>query len=91
MQDAIAEILSVTGYTVAKDTDDMLPFQLLVKERRVSPSWRDRLDAQAEHRDETLAATYRSLGSQDQAMQLADRSDFGPPRAVGGASSSGRP
>jgi hypothetical protein len=66
MQDAIAEILSVAGYAVAKNTDDMQPFQLLVKERRVSPSWRDRLDAQAEHRDETLAATYRSLGSQDQ-------------------------
>jgi hypothetical protein len=66
MQDAIAEILSVAGYTVAKDSDDMQPFHLLVKERRVTPSWRDRLDAQAEHRDETLAATYRNLGSQDE-------------------------
>jgi hypothetical protein len=66
MQDAIAEILSVAGYTVAKDSDDMQPFHLLVKERRAAPSWRDRLDAQAAHRDEALAATYRDLGSQDQ-------------------------
>jgi hypothetical protein len=65
MQDAIAEILSVAGYTVAKDTDDMQPFHLLVKERRVAASWRDRLDAQAAHREQTLAATYRDLGSQD--------------------------
>jgi hypothetical protein len=66
MQDAIAEILSVAGYTVAKDSDDMQPFHLLVTERRVSPSWRDRLDAQAEHREQTLAATDRTLGSKDQ-------------------------
>ena len=66
MQDAIAEILSVAGYTVAKDSDDMQPFHLLVTEQRVTASWRDRLDAQAAHREQTLAATYRNLGSQDQ-------------------------
>jgi hypothetical protein len=66
MQDAIAEILSVAGYTVAKDSDDMQPFHLLVTERRITPSWRERLDAQAEYREETLAATSRTLGSKDQ-------------------------
>jgi hypothetical protein len=66
MQDAIAEILSVAGYTVQKDSDEMQPFHLLVTEQRVTASWRDRLDAQAAHREQTLAATYRNLGSQDQ-------------------------
>jgi hypothetical protein len=66
MQDAIAEILSVADYTVAKDSDDMQPFHLLVKERRVAPSWRERLDAQAAHREETLVATYGKHGSQDE-------------------------
>jgi hypothetical protein len=51
---------------VAKDTDDMQPFHLLVKERRVTASWRDRLDAQAARREQTLAATYRNRGSWDQ-------------------------
>jgi hypothetical protein len=66
MQDAIAEILSVAGYTVQKDWDDMQPFQLLVTERRGTVSWRDRLDAQDARREQTLAASYRTLGSQDQ-------------------------
>ncbi len=66
MQDAIAEILSVAGYTVEKDSDDLQPFHLLVTERRVTASWRDRLDAQAARREETLAATYRNLESQDE-------------------------
>jgi hypothetical protein len=66
MQDAIAEILSVAGYTVKKDSDDMQPFHLLVTERRVTASWRDRLAVQATRRDETLTATYRNPGSQDQ-------------------------
>jgi hypothetical protein len=66
MQDAIAEILSVAGYTVVKDSDDMQPFHLLVMARRPIPSWRERLDAQAEHRQQTLAAAYRTLGSQNQ-------------------------
>jgi hypothetical protein len=51
---------------VAKDTGDMQPFHLLVKERRVTASWRDRLDAQAARRGQTLAATYRNRGSWDQ-------------------------
>ena len=66
MQDAIAEILSVAGYTVQKDSDDMQPFHLLVTERRVTASWRDRLDAQAARREQTLTATYRNLGPQDE-------------------------
>jgi hypothetical protein len=54
------------GYTVAKDTDDMQPVPLLEKERRVTASGRDRLDAQAARREQTLAATYRNRGSWDQ-------------------------
>lgn len=34
MQDAMAEILSAAGCTVAKDINDMAPFELQVKGRR---------------------------------------------------------
>ncbi|GAB3169726.1 hypothetical protein FHX75_12510 [Micromonospora palomenae] len=57
MQDAIAEILSAAGYTVAKDVNDMAPFQLQVKSRQSGLSWRDWLDAQTARREEALRET----------------------------------
>lgn len=66
MQDAMAEILSVAGYTVAKDVNDLAPYQLMVRERQPKPSWRDWLHAQTAHREETLRATFRNRTPDDQ-------------------------
>ena len=54
MQDAIAEILSAAGYTVAKDVNDMAPFQLQVKSHQSGVSWRDWVDAQSARREKAL-------------------------------------
>jgi hypothetical protein len=40
MLDAMAEILTAAGFSVAKDVNDMAPFDLLVQERQSDPSWR---------------------------------------------------
>lgn len=66
MQDAIAEILSAAGYAVAKDVNDMAPFQLMVRERQPRSSWRAWLDAQTTRREETLTATFGNRTSHDQ-------------------------
>ncbi|MFB9830659.1 hypothetical protein [Actinoallomurus acaciae] len=66
MQDAIAEILSAAGYTVAKDVNDLTPYQLMVRERHPSPSWRDWLHAQTEHREETLRTTLHNRTPDDE-------------------------
>ena len=66
MQDAMAEILSAAGYTVAKDVNDLAPYQLLVRERHPSPSWRDWLHKQTTHREETLRATFRNHTPHDE-------------------------
>lgn len=57
MQDAIAEILSAAGYSVAKDVNDMAPFQLQVKSRQSGLSWRDWVDAQTARREKALTET----------------------------------
>ncbi|MEU8802877.1 hypothetical protein [Spirillospora sp. NPDC048819] len=59
MQDAIAEILTIAGYDVRKDVNDMAPNQLAVLSRRPEPSWRDWLSAQTARRQEILGATAR--------------------------------
>jgi hypothetical protein len=85
MQDATAEILSVAGDTVAKDSHDLAALQLLVTERRVSPSWRIGWTRRQRVAGRPLRRPVAAWGHRTTAMQLADRSDFGPPRAVGGS------
>jgi hypothetical protein len=57
MQDAMADILSVAGYQVLKDANDITPYLLKVLRREPGPSWRDWLHAQTTRRAETLRAT----------------------------------
>ncbi|TDC55723.1 hypothetical protein E1281_11145 [Actinomadura sp. KC345] len=52
MQDAIAEILTIAGYDVQKDANDMAPYQLAVLSRHPGPSWRDWLSEQTARRQE---------------------------------------
>ncbi|TDC55573.1 hypothetical protein E1281_11970 [Actinomadura sp. KC345] len=59
MRDAIAEILTIAGYDVQKDTDDMAPELLAVLSRRPGPSWRDWLHDQTARRQKALMATAR--------------------------------
>ncbi|GLY87822.1 hypothetical protein [Actinoallomurus iriomotensis] len=66
MRDAMAEILSVAGYTVAKNADDMAPYQLMVSERHPSPSWREWLDTQTARRQEKLTATSNTRPPDDE-------------------------
>lgn len=80
MQDAIAEILSVAGYTVAKDSDDMQPFHLLVRSggspRRGGSGWTRRRRIARRPLPRRMVST----GHRTKAMQLADSSDSGPPQ-----------
>jgi hypothetical protein len=59
MRDAIAEILTIAGYDVQKDTSDMAPELLAVLSRRPGPSWRDWLHDQTARRQKALMATAR--------------------------------
>ena len=59
MQDAIAEILTLAGYDVQKDVNDMSPYQLQVLRRRPGPTWRDWLNAQTQRRQEVMQETAR--------------------------------
>lgn len=60
MQDAIAETLTVAGYTVVKDHGDLAPFQMPVVDRTPpGPSWEDWLDERLEAMSELMKATHR--------------------------------
>ena len=59
MRDAIAEILTIAGYDVQKDFNDLAPEQLAVLSRRPGPSWQDWLSEQTARRQKTLMATTR--------------------------------
>lgn len=70
MQDAMAEVLSMAGFTVTKDANDMAPFHLQVNDRTPRPSWRDWLDAQTARFQENLITTARTRPSAEQDPQL---------------------
>jgi hypothetical protein len=60
MQDAIAEILAAAGYTVVKDHNDLMPFQMRVTGRTArTPSWQDWLMARQDELTATMRATHQ--------------------------------
>ncbi|MEV0398471.1 hypothetical protein [Actinoallomurus sp. NPDC050550] len=87
MHDAIAEILTVAGYDVLKDANDMTPFQLKVLERHPRDSWRDWLHAQTARRQEVLMTTARKREAHGRAAcecdgcEVEDRDGSGAPEA----------